>query len=124
MYANGMGFIIAQVRISHPQDGKKVLKMDLLVDTGALYSVIPERSLKSIGIEAKKRQVFTLANGTQLTRHIGVAWFSLKGRETGAPVIFGQRGDKPLLGVTALEALGFEIDPIHRRLKRSKLFLL
>jgi hypothetical protein len=36
----------------------------------------------------------------------------------GATVIFGADDVEPLLGVTALESLGFEVDSQNQRLKR------
>ena len=40
-----------------------------------------------------------------------------KGLRGGATVIFGDEGDFPLLGVTALEAFGLIFDPLHQELK-------
>jgi predicted aspartyl protease len=36
----------------------------------------------------------------------------------GATVLFGAEGVEPLLGVTALESVGIEVDPKNQRLKR------
>ena len=36
----------------------------------------------------------------------------------GATVIFGEEDCEPLLGVTALESAGIEVDPVNQRLKR------
>jgi hypothetical protein len=40
------------------------------------------------------------------------------GEIVGATVIFGQDDAEPLLGVTALESVGIEVDPSNQRLKR------
>ena len=34
----------------------------------------------------------------------------------GTSVIFGEPDDIPVLGVTALEALGYQVDPVSQRL--------
>ena len=36
----------------------------------------------------------------------------------GGAIKFGQAGAEPLLGVTALESVGIEVDPANQRLKR------
>jgi hypothetical protein len=46
-------------------------------------------------------------------------------KEPGAaPVVFGDKGDFPLLGVTTLEALGLLFDPVHQELKPLPLMML
>ena len=41
----------------------------------------------------------------------------------GAPVIFGEPGDEPLLGATTLESLGLVLDPFKRRLIPMRMML-
>ena len=36
----------------------------------------------------------------------------------GGTIIFGEEDAEPLLGVTALESVGIEVDPLNQRLKR------
>ena len=40
------------------------------------------------------------------------------GEFVGGTVIFGDADAEPLLGVTALESVGIEVDPVNQRLKR------
>ncbi|MBS7629139.1 hypothetical protein KEJ23_04095 [Candidatus Bathyarchaeota archaeon] len=42
----------------------------------------------------------------------------------GTNVIFGEKEDTPLLGVTTLEELGLEVDPVTKQLKPAALLLL
>jgi len=58
-----------------------------------------------------------LADGTVITRKIGNALFSLEYTEGASPVIFGEKGDTPLLGMITLEALGYILDPLRRELR-------
>ena len=37
---------------------------------------------------------------------------------TAGVIIFGAADAEPLLGVTALESVGIEVDPVNQRLKR------
>ena len=40
------------------------------------------------------------------------------GETVGGTVIYGEANAEPLLGVTALESVGIEVDPLNQRLKR------
>ncbi len=40
------------------------------------------------------------------------------GEIVGATVGFGAEGVEPILGVTALESVGIEVDPLSQQLKR------
>jgi len=57
-------------------------------------------------------------------RDIGIAEVELMGRRGGITVIFGEEKDTAILGVTALEALGLEVDPIKNTLKKAQLLML
>ena len=41
-----------------------------------------------------------------------------------APVIYGEEGDDPLLGVTTLEALGLVLNPFTRELYPMRMLLV
>ena len=49
---------------------------------------------------------------------IGVATVEFMGEVVGATIIFGKDDVEPILGVTALESVGIEVDPQNQRLKR------
>ena len=40
-----------------------------------------------------------------------------KRSERASPVIFGEKGDTPLLDMVSLEALGYILDPLRRELR-------
>ena len=47
-----------------------------------------------------------------------VAEVEFMGEKVGATVIYGPDDAEPILGVTALESAGIEVDPRSQRLKR------
>lgn len=104
------------VKISNPQNGGKSIEKKFLVDSGAVYSVVPEELLKSLKVKPIDKQRFILANGEEMEREIGEAKFSFRGKQRTAPVIFGDP-DIYLLGATTLENMGLILDPISRELK-------
>lgn len=98
--------------------------MVLLVDSGASYSVIKEDFLKKLEIQPLERREFTLANGQRIKRQVGGVRVRVADRLGFSSVIFGEEHDQEVLGVTALEELGLELDPVTKRLRPLELFLL
>ena len=101
-----MGFVKVKVTLRNSEEPDRKEELEMVVDT-AMYSLVPGHILENIGIRPLERRVFTLANGERIERGFGGAIFEVEDRRGHAPVIFGEKEDKCLLGVTALEALGF-----------------
>lgn len=106
-----------EARIANPARPRRSVRVKLLVDSGAVYSVVPARTLEKLGVKAHSRRTFILADGSEITRRMGDASFRLDGRQGASPVIFGERGDSLLLGAVTLEALGMLLDPLRRELR-------
>ncbi|MEK7521581.1 MAG: aspartyl protease family protein [Patescibacteria group bacterium] len=118
-----MGITFVKATIRNPQSPKKMLEEEFLVDSGATYSLVPASQLKKIGIKPHRKQEFTLADGTKVTREIGDAIFEFQGVRAATPIVFGVKGDEPLFGAFSLEALGLVLDPFQRKIHPAKLFL-
>jgi clan AA aspartic protease len=112
-----MGLTSLTVEVGNPAAPKTTEKIELLVDSGAIYSVVPQRILKKLGIKPLAIEEFRLADGSKIRRKKGIALFRYGERAGGADVIFGQTGDSRLLGALTLEALGLSLDPLRRELK-------
>jgi clan AA aspartic protease len=104
--------------VSNPADENRRWEGLFLVDTGAIDCYVPGNRLREIGIEPRGRRTYELADGTEAVLEVGVAQIEFMGEVLGATVIFGADDAEPLLGVTALESVGIEIDPQNQRLKR------
>ncbi len=92
-----------------------------MVDSGALYTVVPATVLKKLGIKPDREEEFFLADGKVIKRKLGSAFYEYKGKQGAAPVIFGEKDDYQLLGVVTLEALGLNLDPLKRTLYKPLL---
>lgn len=111
------------VRVANPARPRRFARVKFLVDSGAVYSVVPARTLERLGVRPHSRHTFVLADGSELTRSMGDAAFRLDGRQGASPVIFGETGDSALLGAVTLEALGLVLDPLRRELRPLPLVL-
>jgi clan AA aspartic protease len=118
-----MGLTHVTVRIANPADNQRHRDIGFLVDSGAIYTVVPKNVLQDLGISPHSKRSFFLANGDKFERFMGTADVIYKKRHGAATVVFGEKGDFPLLGVTALEALGLIFDPLQRKLKAIALTL-
>ena len=112
-----MGYTFVRMIIKKSYESEKFVEERLLVDSGAIYTVVPAEDLEELGIAAHSEEEFELADGEVIKRKVGDAYFEYKGRKGSAPVVFGEKGDSKLLGVLTLEALGFVLDPLKRQIK-------
>ncbi len=111
-----MGHIHQKVRLR----AKKAATLEMLVDTGATFSIIPPSVARAIGIRRPRRSLkVRLADGRQVRLGADVAIMQIDGREAPATILVG-KVDEPILGVEALEALGFVVDPRRKRLSPSR----
>lgn len=105
-----------RVTIAHPTDSARSAEVDLLVDTGATLSWVPRQLLEQLGLPLLPRRTFRLADGRTVERETAGAMVRLNGNEANVTVVLAEPSDDHLLGATALESLGFAVDPIGRRL--------
>ena len=112
-----MGLTHIEAIIVNPANPRKTKKLSLLVDSGAVYSVVPKTVLGQLGVKPHSTKTCKLADGSEIKRKVGDVVFKLNGHQGASPVIFGERGDSTLLGTVSLEALGLLLDPIRRELR-------
>lgn len=112
-----MGLTHISARIANPGRPSKTARLKFLVDSGALYSVVPASTLQRLGIRPHTVRSFMLADGTEIKRRVGDALFFIDGNRAASPVIFGEPGDSVLLGTVSLESLGLLLDPMKRVLR-------
>jgi len=118
-----MGLNVLEIAVGNPANPDFTEPIEFLIDSGAIYSVVPAEVLNRLGIQPLVEQEFRLANGMTIRRKKGVALFKYGDRIGGADVIFGEEGDSVLLGAFTLEALGLVLDPLRRELRPRPMIL-
>lgn len=113
-----MGVTQVTVAVRNPADPKSAWEGLFLVDTGAVDCLVPGKHLRDLGIEPRGKRIYELADGTEVTFDVGGAEIEFMGDRVWTTVIFGADDAEPILGVTALESVGIEVDPHSQRLKR------
>lgn len=119
-----MGFTYVTVRLYNPANMEKGEEARLLVDSGAIYSCLPASLLERLGLRPIRRRKLRAFGGAVMERDMGYVVIEYEENMTPIPVIFGGPEDTPILGVTALESLGYELDPITKQLKPVELLMM
>ena len=118
MGSDVMGATHVTVTIRNPAAPERTWQSLFLVDTGATDSLVPRDELESIGLKAKGRRSYELADGSELQMDITTADIEFMGEIVGGTIIMSDPGTEPILGVTALESVGIDVDPRNQTLKR------
>lgn len=88
----------------------------MYVDTGSELTWVARHMLESLGIEPRRVQEFSVADGKTVARHTGFALVRVEGRETADDVVFAEEGDLQLLGARSLEGLNLRVDAREKKL--------
>ena len=98
------------------QKGRRKLDR-LLVDTGATYTILPPPLADEIGVFSTPYKIqLTLADMSKKEASIGLAEVEVEGRREPVEIAIVDNG-VPVLGVQALEVLGFEVNPLTKKLE-------
>jgi len=110
-----MGAFRVRIEVADPQ-GVRFEPIDALVDTGATYTWVPREILERLGHKAEEEWDFVLADGRTVLYPVTWVTVRLNGATQPTPVIFGDEGTEPLLGVVTLEEFRLGVDAVNQRL--------
>lgn len=119
-----MGITNAILTAKEHRKSVKTAAVNFLIDSGAVYSLVPGKILDELDIEPYKEMSFSLADGTVLKRKVCSAYFEFEGEGGPAPVVYGEEGDEPLLGATTLKSLGLVLNPFTRTLHPMRMLMV
>ena len=112
-----MGFVYVNVGLSNPSETDAAAEVNVKVDTGSTLSVFPAGVLERLGVPRKAERRLRGFGGV-ITRSTGTVDMTYGGETAGVTVIFGEDNDPAIMGVTALESLGFNVNPVAGELTR------
>jgi predicted aspartyl protease len=117
----GLTYIYARLRKS---DGRGAVRdVRFLVDSGAIYSVLPKKIWRALRLKPERYVEFTLADGTAIKRGVSECRFEIRGETATSPVVLGEKVDGALLGAVTLETLGFMLNPLTREILPMRMAL-
>lgn len=119
-----VGITFAKLQLTNRQrPDLEAVELELLVDSGAVFSVVPGSILDGLDVARVERNEFTLADGTHVAYDVGEVTFAVGNRAYTSKVVFAPEGVTPLLGALTLESLGLMLNPVTRELLPMRLFL-
>ena len=118
-----MGITNAILKVKEHRKSEKIAEVNFLIDSGAVYSLVPGKILDALDIEPYREMIFSLVDGTTIKRKVCSAYFKYEGEGGPAPVVYGEEGDEPLLGATTLESLGLVLNPFSRTLHPMRMLM-
>ena len=117
-----MGYTWVEAVIKSPVSDRSV-SIKALVDTGATLSVVPRSIADDLELPVMgKAHVKTVKGVTELEVRYG--FIGIMGEETPTRILVSDEVDHILIGLTVLESLGLEVDPVTGKLKKTALLLL
>ena len=113
-----MGATHVTCTVRNPSEPERAWEGLFLVDTEATDCLVPKQHLESIGLAPKGQRIYGLADGSELRMSVTTGDIEFMGEVVGSTIVMGDENSEPLLGVTALESVGIEVDPRNQQLKR------
>ena len=118
-----MGITYIEGSVSVAGRRRRPRRVRFLVDSGAVYSVLPRSEWRALGLRPERDLDFVLADGSTLTRGVSECTFELNDRRATSPVILGESEDQAVLGAVTLETLGLMLNPLSRSLHPMRLII-
>ncbi len=119
-----MGLTRVEVTLVNPSAPRKLTRSELIVDTGSILTWVSGARLEQVGMKPRRKKEFRTIEGRVIRRDTGPAIVRFDGSEADIEVVFAHKGDAEVLGVTALESLGYQVDPVSNRLRHTGLLAL
>jgi len=110
--------------VVNPSDHSLRVELEFIVDTGAIYTVIPKSVADRLRLKETGRRKFKIANGDVVEYPVSEAYIIVKGEGVTSVVAIADEKTPLLLGVTTLELLGLKVDPITGKLTPLELMIL
>ena len=119
-----MGYARIKGYVANPTKRELKVELEFIVDTGAIYTVIPCSIAERLGLKEVGKRKFKIANGDVVEYPVAEAYVIIGEEGVTSLVVLGPEEAPPLLGATTLELLGLQVDPVTKELKPLELFLL
>ena len=111
-----MSTFSVEVVVANPERPERRLGVELVVDTGATYTLLPGEVVERLGLATPWQRTATLASGEDMTFRMGHVSMRLGGEEMPTIFLAGPPACQGLIGAVTLEEFALAADPVHQRL--------
>lgn len=119
-----MGYVRVRGVIANTLNRDLKLDLEFIVDTGAIYSVIPKSVAEKLQLKEEDRRRFKTASGEIVEYPVSEAYIKIEGKGVTSLVAIANEKTPTLLGVTTLELMGLQVDPVTGKLTPLDLMIL
>ncbi len=112
-----MGETLTKFRV-YGSDGRFV-ELEAIVDTGATFTKIPESVALKLGLQAKYETEVELGDKRIVRRGLALGEVEIENVRRPVLIAIGKEEEKPIIGYTTLELLGFKVNPITGKLEKT-----
>jgi clan AA aspartic protease len=113
-----VGTFAVSATLANPTDRERRVVLDLLVDTGAPWTMLPADIVRTLSLETRAQRTVALASGERVTYGAGEVAVQLDGEQLVTVFLAGPDGCLPLLGAVTLEQFGLTPDSVRQVLVR------
>jgi aspartyl protease family protein len=97
----------------------KKAEVEALVDTGTTFPALPEEVITKLALPSLGEHPAETAEGAGKVELAANAIIKIEDRIAQSPIIKRPEGTTPLIGVVALEQMGYKVDPTTGRLVKG-----
>ena len=91
------------------------IKLDALVDTGAVMVLLPQDAVEALGVKILGKTIVTLANEEKVELSVsGQICLTIGGRKWATDCLVGPPRCEPLIGQLVMERLDLIVDPLKQ----------
>jgi predicted aspartyl protease len=94
-------------------DDVRKAEVEALIDNGATFPALPREIITQLGLPSLGEHP---AEGARKVELAANAIIRVEDRIAQSPIIVRPRGTTPLIGVVALEQMGYKVDPVTGKL--------
>nr|MDO8135693.1 retroviral-like aspartic protease family protein [Candidatus Njordarchaeum guaymaensis] len=119
-----MGYLRVRGVIANPFSRDLKQELEFVVDTGAMYTVIPQSVALKLELNEMDRRSFKTAGGEVVEYPLSEGYVVIEGRGVTSLLATADEKTPVLLGVTTLELLGLRVDRVNGKLTPLELMIL
>ncbi|MBS7611157.1 retroviral-like aspartic protease family protein [Candidatus Bathyarchaeota archaeon] len=94
-------------------------ELEAIVDTGATFTKIPESVASELGLQVNYEAEVELGDGRVVKRGLALGEVEIESVRRPVLIAVGGEEERPIVGYTTLELLGFKVNPITGKLEKT-----
>ena len=108
-----------QIKLKIYGSNGKFIELEAIVDTSATFTKVPQSLALALGLESKYETEVELGDGKVIKRGLALGEVESEGVRRPVLIAIDGEGERPLVGYTTLELLGFKVNSITGKLEKT-----